>query len=158
MNINEHSNEKKNINKIRKEPYYTNYNQNINIKNRNMIPATKNCKNYTTETDSSGGLEKIKIVSFDHTMSNLGKPNSKSNSFTLSDDRNTIQSKNGIKNYLKQIKSILEPQKFKKFITLIKSLIKNRNSEQKSQLVLEIKNIIGDKNLISKFESIMKIK
>ena len=81
MNINEHSNEKKNINKIiRKEPYHTNYNQNVIAKNRNNLAAAKNYKNYTTETDSSGGLEKVKLVSFDHSMSNLGKPNSKSNS------------------------------------------------------------------------------
>ena len=158
MNINEHSNEKKIINKIRKDPYHTNINQNVNVRNRNITATSKNCKNYTTETDSSAGHEKIKIVTFDHSMSNLGKPNSKSNSFTLSDDGNIIQSKNDVKNYLKEVKSKLEPQKFKKFIALIKSLIKNKNNEQKNQIVLDIKNIIADKILISKFENIMKIK
>ena len=156
MNINEHSNEKKNINKIRKEPYHQNY-QNLNLKNRNEI--AKNYKNYTTETDiPKEGFEKIKVVSFEHSMSNLGKPNSKSNSFTLSDDGNIIQSKIEVKNYLKEMKSKLEPPNFKKFITLIKTLIKNKNSEQKNEIILNIKNLIGDKSLITKFENIMKIK
>ena len=64
-------------------------------------------------------------------MSNLGKPNSKSNSFSLSGDGNFIKSKLEVKNYLKEVKKKIRTQKFKKFITLIKSLIKNKNSEQK---------------------------
>ena len=160
MNINEHSKEKKNINKIRKEPYHTNQNQNQNqnqnVKYRNG--SGNKYKNYITETESSIGTEKMKILTFEHSMSNLGKPNSKSNSFTLSDESNFAKSKIEIKNFLKEIKRILEPGKFKKFITLIKNLIKNKNSEQKNQIIFEIKNLLDDSNLSSKFERIMKLK
>ena len=152
MNINEHSSDKKNINKIRKEPYHTN--QNIKFRNG----SGKKYKNYNTETEYYTGNEKMKILTFDNSMSNLGKPNSKSNSFTLSDDGNIIKSKIEVKNYLKEIKKKLEPEKFKKFITLIKKLIKNKNTELKNQYVFEIKNVLNDNNLISKFENIMKLK
>ena len=154
MNINEHSSEKKNVNKIRKEPYHTSQNQNIKMRNVN---GNKN-NNYTTETESSIGTDKMKILAFDHSMSNLGKPNSKSNSFSLSGDGNFMKSKLEVKNYLKEVKRKLEPLKFKKFITLIKNLIKNKNSEQKNQFIFEIKNLLGDKILITKFENIMKVK
>ena len=154
LNINEHSKEKKNINKIRKVPYHTNQNQIIKFRNG----SGNKYKNYTTETESSIVTEKMKILTFDHSMSNLGKPNSKSNSFTISDDGNFVKSKNEIKNFLKEIKRILEPGKFKKFINLIKNLIKNKNTEQKNQYIFEIKNLLEDSNLINKFERIMKLK
>ena len=152
MNINEHSSEKKNINKIRKVPYHTN--QNIKLRNE----SGNKYKNYTNETEYSIGNEKMKILTFDNSMSNLEKPNSKSNSFTLSDDGNMIKSKIEVKNFLKEIKRKLEPEKFKKFITLIKKLIKNKNSELKNQYIFEIKNLLNDINLINKFENIMKLK
>ena len=158
MNINEHSREKKSINQIRKEPYHTNYNQNININKKNRNYSGRKYKNNTTDTYSGVQTEKMKIVTFEHSMSNLGKPNSKSNSFTLSDESNTFQSKNDVKNYLKEIKTKLEHEKFKKFITLIKSLIKNKNSNIKNQIVYQIKALLNDKILITKFENIMKIK
>ena len=154
MNINEYSKEKKNINKIRKEPYHSNNNQNMKFRNG----SGNKYKNYITETESSIGTEKMKILTFEHSMSNLGKPNSKSNSFTLSDDGNFAKSKIEIKNFLKEIKRIFEPEKFKKFITLIKNFIKNKNTEQKDQFIFEIKNLLDDSNLISKFERIMKLK
>jgi hypothetical protein len=154
MNINEYSKEKKNINKIRKEPYHSNNNQNMKFRNG----SGNKYKNYITETESSIGTEKMKILTFEHSMSNLGKPNSKSNSFTLSDDGNFAKSKIEIKNFLKEIKRIFEPEKFKKFITLIKNFIKNKNTEQKEQFIFEIKNLLDDLNLISKFERIMKLK
>jgi len=156
MNINEHSKEKKNINQIRKEPYHMNLNHNINIKYINS--SGKKYNNYITEPGCGLSKEKMKILPLDNTMSNLGKDNSRSNSFTLSDDGNFIQSKIDVKNYLKEIKSKLEPEKFKKFITLIKSLIKNKNKTMKNQIIYEIKSLLVDKNLIIKFENIMKIK
>ena len=83
--------------------------------------------------------------------------NSKSNSFTLSDE-GLVQSKNEIKKYLREIKDKMEPNKFKKFVELIKTLIKNKNSGQKNATISEIKSILFDKNLINKFENILKIK
>ena len=83
--------------------------------------------------------------------------NSKSNSFTLSDE-GLVQSKNEIKKYLREIKDKMEHNKFKKFVELIKTLIKNKNSGQKNATISEIKSILVDKNLINKFENILKIK
>ena len=83
--------------------------------------------------------------------------NSKSNSFTLSDE-GLVQSKNEIKKYLREIKDKMEHNKFKKFVELIKNLIKNKNSGQKNAIISEIKSILVDKNLINKFENILKIK
>lgn len=152
-NINEYSSEK-DTNLIRKEPYHTNYN--INLRNRNEFG--KKLKNYGTDTDSGVGTEKIKIVTLENSMNNQGKFNSNSNSLNLSEDGNIIQSKIEVKNYLKEIKTKLEPLKFKKFITNIKALIKNKNNGQKNVIIYEIKNLLVDKNLITKFENIMKIK
>ena len=115
-------------------------------------------KNYGTDTDSGVGTEKIKIVTLENSMNNQGKFNSNSNSLNLSEDGNIIQSKIEVKNYLKEIKTKLEPLKFKKFITNIKALIKNKNNGQKNVIIYEIKNLLVDKNLITKFENIMKIK
>ena len=70
---------------------------------------------------------------------------------------NQITSKSDVKNYLKEVKNKLEPDRFKKFITQIKALTKNKNIAQKNIIILQIKNILMDKNLISKFETIMKI-
>ena len=159
-NISENSKEKNNIKQIRKDPYHTyNNNQifNINIKKRNNNSRSKN-KNSLTEADGGISLEKMKILTFEHSTSNFGKSNSKSNSFNLSDEGNAIQSKIDVKNYLKEIKNKLEPSKFKKFISLIKTLIKNKNNIIKNQIVCEIRNVLNDKHLINKFENIMKIK
>ena len=75
----------------------------------------------------------------------------------MSEDGVTITSKSDVKNYLKEVKHKLEPERFKKFITQIKALTKNKNNEQKNLIILQIKNILMDKNLISKFEIIMKV-
>ena len=70
---------------------------------------------------------------------------------------NQFTSKSDVKNYLKEIKNKLELDRFKKCITQIKALTKNKNNAQKNIIILQIKNILMDKNLISKFETIMKI-
>jgi hypothetical protein len=157
MNINEHSNEKRNINQIRKEPYHMknhkNYNNNIvKIRNNNYQGSPK----FKRGDDPVALKEKMKILFLDNSGNN--KTNSKSNSFSLSDDGNIIQSKKDVKNYLKEVKTKLQPNKFKKFISLIKCLIKNKNSIMKNQIINDIRNILIDKNLINKFDTIMKIK
>ena len=151
-NINEYSNEKKNINIIRKEPYHSNLN---NIKYRNSS-GNKNRILQMNETDTSTGNDKIKIFNL-----NMGgrtnSKNSKNNSISLSDE-GFLQSKEEIKNYLKEVKNKIDKDKFQKFVNLIKNLIKNKNNSQKNMIVYEIKNILVDKNLINKFETILKIK
>ena len=160
MNINEHSNEKKNINQIRKEPYHikTNKNNNNNIIVKMPKDNARGDHNSPRERDISSGApkEKLKILFLDNSLTNAG--NSKSNSFSLSDDGNILQSKNEVKNYLKEVKNKLEPDKFKKFISLIKCLIKNKNNNMKNKIIYDIKNILIDKYLINKFDVIMKIK
>ena len=65
-------------------------------------------------------------------------------------------SKADVKNYLKEVKNKLEPDKFKKFISYIKNLTKNKSIEERNIIILQIKNLLVDKILISKFENIMK--
>ena len=161
LNINEHPNEKNNINKIRRESYHSN--QNLNIRNSNnngYIKSIKNVEqnNFVTDTESMVGTDRVKIFTFDNPIYNIGKPGSKSNSFNLSDDNNSVTSKKDVKNYLKEVKTKLEPERFKKFITNIKLLTKNKNSEQRNSIIITIKNLLADHILISKFENIMKIK
>ena len=153
ININEHSNEKKNINIIRKEPYYNNMN---NIKYKNGI-KNKVINLQSNETDVSTGNDKIKLYNI-NSKGRANSKNSKSNSiFTLSDEA-LSNTKNEIKNYLREIKDKIDKDKFKKFVNLIKCLIKNKNSAQKNVIFYEIKNILVDKSLINKFETILKIK
>ena len=160
MNINEHSNDKKNINKIRKELYHPNLNKNLIKDNNDNINSIKNVhlKKFSKESENISDTNKLKIVNFDNSIHGLGRSCSKSNSFNISDDSNMIISKNNVKNYLKEVKSKLESEKFKIFITNLKALTKNKNSEQKNEIIIQIKNLLGDKILINKFESIMKLK
>ena len=153
LNISEHSSDNKNINKIRKESYHSNQNINVNISTKNIKNTNSERINIAPQTENSIEQNKLKIVTFDK----FSRPGSKNNSLNSSDDGNTITSKNDVKNYLKEVKNKLEPDRFKKFITQIKALTKNKNNEQKNILVLQIKNILIDKNLISKFEAIMKV-
>lgn len=157
LNMNEHSTEKKNINQIRNESYHCNLNINVKNYNNENIKTTK-IGDPKTDTESSMGTDKIKILTFDNYMYNSGKPGSKSNSFNISDDGNSITSKQDVKNYLKEVKIKLDPERFKKFITNIKLLTKNKNPTQRNEIIFQIKNLLIDKNLINKFESIMKIK
>ena len=158
LNINEHSNEKININPIKNESYHSNQNINIRKYNNENMKTTKN-GDEKTDTESLIGTDKIKILTFENSMYNLGKSSSKSNSFNMSDD-GVITSKQDVKNYLKEVKNKLTPERFKKFITNIKLLTKNKNPNlnQRNEIILQIKNLLIDKNLINKFESIMKIK
>ena len=157
-NINEHSSDKKNVNKIRKESYHSN--QNVNMRNKVInVKQVNNTENKIFSTDSENllGTEKMKVVTLENSLYTSGKNGSKSNSFHMSDDNNTITSKNDVKNYLKEVKSKLEPERFKKFITQIKALTKNKNNKEKNLIILQIKNLLIDKNLIYKFENIMKV-
>ena len=154
-NINEYSKDKNNINLIRKEPYNNNIN---NIKYRNKNNSGNKFRNIqTNETDTSTGNDKIKIFSIG-SVGRANSKNSKSNSILTLSEEGITQSKTEIKNYLKEIKNKIEPDKFKQFVKLIKSLIRNKNSGEKNTIVNEIKNILIDKSLINKFETILKIK
>ena len=160
INTNEHSNEKKNINKIRKESYHSSQNININIKNKNRyIKQAKNLEsknvNIISDNENITEQDKIKILTLNN-YEKFERSGSKSNSFNLSDDGNMIISKKDVKNYLKEVKNKLEPEKFKKFIIHIKNLTKNKSIEERNIIILQIKNLLVDKILINKFENIVK--
>ena len=150
MKINENS-KGKDINTIRKETYHNNMNM------KNIIKYKNNNKNiHTYETDTSTRNDKIKVFSLS-TTDNAYSKNSKSNSNITFSDEGIRKEKTQIKIYLKEIKNKIEKDKFKKFVSLIKTLIKNKNSNEKHIIINEIKNILSDKYLIIKFESILKI-
>ena len=150
MKINENS-KGKDINTIRKETYHNNMNMKYIIKYKN------NNKNiHTYETDTSTRNDKIKVFSLS-TTDNAYSKNSKSNSNITFSDEGIRKEKTQIKNYLKEIKNKIEKDKFKKFVSLIKTLIKNKNSNENHIIINEIKNILSDKYLIIKFESILKL-
>ena len=155
INTNEHSSDKNYVNQIRKESYHSNLNVNLRNKNDNIKQVKNNFeqKIFTTDSEKLGEQDKVKILS----INNLERPGSKSNSFNLSDDGNMINSKKDIKNYLKEVKNKLDPERFKIFIKQIKELTKKKEGGQKNKIIFEIKNILGDKNLICKFENIMKV-
>ena len=69
-----------------------------------------------------------------------------------------MKSKEEIKNYLREIKYKIDHDKFKKFVELIKLLVKNKNTGQKNRIIFDIKNILIEQSLIDKFENILKIK
>lgn len=66
-----------------------------------------------------------------------------------------------VKNYLKEVKSRIEPRKFKEFIRNIKLLTaKNKNTFNREIIVESIRKIFGDENndLFIKFENIIGVK
>ena len=86
-NENEKNNKEKKDIIVRKEPYHSN----MNIKFRNFNGKIfRNIQ--TNETDTSTGNDKIKIYNMSY---RANSKNSKSNSFTLSDE-GLVQSKNEI--------------------------------------------------------------
>ena len=70
-------------------------------------------------------------------------------------------SKADVKNYLKEVKSRIEPRKFKEFIRNIKLLTaKNKTAFNREIIVESIRKIFGDENndLFIKFENIIGVK
>lgn len=70
-------------------------------------------------------------------------------------------SKADVKNYLKEVKSRIEPRKFKEFIRNIKLLTaKNKTTFNREIIVESIRKIFGDENndLFIKFENIIGVK
>ena len=110
---------------------------------------------FISDNENINEQDKIKILNLNN-YEKFEKSGSRSNSFNLSDDGNMIISKKDVKNYLKEVKNKLEPDKFKKFISYIKNLTKNKSIEERNIIILQIKNLLVDKILISKFENIMK--
>ena len=151
QNMSESSTERKNINNnIRREPYKNN-NNNIKIK----IKQINEIKNFTKSSGNLSNSAKIK-TNLENTLTSSGHTESISNTYNMSEEENFISSKNDIKIFLKEVKKKLEPERFKKFITQIKALTKNKNND-KNSIIIKIRNLLVDKALINKFEDIMKV-
>ena len=149
--MSESSTERKNINNnIRREPYKNN-NNNIKIK----IKQINEIKNFTKSSGNLSNSAKIK-TNLENTLTSSGHTESISNTYNMSEEENFISSKNDIKIFLKEVKKKLEPERFKKFITQIKALTKNKNND-KNSIIIKIRNLLVDKALINKFEDIMKV-
>lgn len=89
-------------------------------------------------------------------MSSFGRTLSKSNITNSDEVENCIHSKNDIKNFLKEVKNKLEPERFKKFIVQIKALTKNKDKDN-NHIIIQIRNLLDDQQLIKRFEQIMKV-
>lgn len=155
-NASEHPKEKRNIIRKRKDPYHPNLSLNINNKYGSEKKCNNNVENKNNiNTDNLSNREKSRI-SFDNTMSSFGRTLSKSNITNSDEVENCIHSKNDIKNFLKEVKNKLEPERFKKFIVQIKALTKNKDKDN-NHIIIQIRNLLDDQQLIKRFEQIMKV-
>lgn len=85
-----------------------------------------------------------------------------SNSFmmTNSGNKDSAQSRNEVKNYLKEVKDIVDPKLFKEFIKNIKLLTNKTANVNKKAIIDNVKNLFGDQyiDLYMKFETILGVK
>ena len=65
-----------------------------------------------------------------------------------------------MKNYLKEVKSIVDPKMFKEFIKNIKLLTNKTANVNKKAIIDNVKNLFGDQyiDLYMKFETILGVK
>ena len=85
-----------------------------------------------------------------------------SNSFmmTNSGNKDSAQSRNEVKNYLKEVKDIVDPKLFKEFIKNIKLLTNKTANVNKKAIIENVKNLFGEEyiELYLKFETILGVK
>ena len=85
-----------------------------------------------------------------------------SNSFmmTNSGNKDSAQSRNEVKNYLKEVKDIVEPKLFKEFIKNIKLLTNKTANVNKKAIIENVRNLFGEQyiDLYMKFETILGVK
>ena len=79
-----------------------------------------------------------------------------SNSFmmTNSGNKDSAQSRNEVKNYLKEVKDIVDPKLFKEFIKNIKLLTNKTANVNKKAIIENVRNLFGEQyiDLYMKFE------
>ena len=65
-----------------------------------------------------------------------------------------------MKNYLKEVKAIVDPKMFKEFIKNIKLLTNKTANVNKKAIIDNVKNLFGDQyiDLYMKFETILGVK
>ena len=85
-----------------------------------------------------------------------------SNSFmmTNSGNKDSAQSRNEVKNYLKEVKDIVDPKLFKEFIKKIKLLTNKTANVNKKAIIENVRNLFGEQyiDLYMKFETILGVK
>ena len=85
-----------------------------------------------------------------------------SNSFmmTNSGNKDSAQSRNEVKNYLKEVKDIVDPKLFKEFIKNIKLLTNKTANVNKKAIIENVRNLFGEQyiDLYMKFETILGVK
>ena len=85
-----------------------------------------------------------------------------SNSFmmTNSGNKDSAQSRNEVKNYLKEVKDIVDPKLFKEFIKNIKLLTNKTANVNKKAIIENVRNLFGEQytDLYMKFEKILGVK
>ena len=85
-----------------------------------------------------------------------------SNSFmmTNSGNKDSAQSRNEVKNYLKEVKDIVDPKLFKEFIKNIKLLTNKTANVNKKAIIENVRNLFGEQyiDLYLKFETILGVK
>ena len=85
-----------------------------------------------------------------------------SNSFmmTNSGNKDSAQSRNEVKNYLKEVKDIVDPKLFKECIKNIKLLTNKTANVNKKAIIENVRNLFGEQyiDLYMKFETILGVK
>ena len=85
-----------------------------------------------------------------------------SNSFmmTNSGNKDSAQSRNEVKNYLKEVKDIVDPKLFKEFIKNIKLLTNKTANVNKKAIIENVRKLFGEQyiDLYMKFETILGVK
>ena len=132
---------------------YTGLNKNNQRSNSYMQNIGHNNINYNSDTEK---VTNNKFPGYD----NLSHSNDHS-VLTYNGGGSQASSKAEVKNYLKEVKSKIEPKKFKEFIRNIKLLTaKNNTTLNKNIIVESVRILFGEehKDLFIKFENIIGVK
>ena len=132
---------------------YTGLNKNNQRSNSYMQNMGHNNINYNSDTEK---VTNNKFPGYD----NLSHSNDHS-VLTYNGGGSQASSKAEVKNYLKEVKSKIEPKKFKEFIRNIKLLTaKNNTTLNKNIIVESVRILFGEehKDLFIKFENIIGVK
>ena len=133
----------------------------VTVGQTNLVPSAQdspfrqdflsNRINYNSDSE-----KKVKVP--------LSRPTTQtpSNSFmiTNSGNKDSAQSRNDVKNYLKEVKDIVDPKLFKEFIKNIKLLTNKTANVNKKAIIENVKNLFGEEyiDLYLKFETILGVK
>ena len=138
--------------------------QPVTVGQTNLVPSTQESPFRTINQDflsnrinyNSDSEKKVKVP--------LPWPTTQtpSNSFmmTNSGNKDSAQSRNEVKNYLKEVKDIVDPKLFKEFIKNIKLLTNKTANVNKKAIIENVRNLFGEQyiDLYMKFETILGVK